>query len=156
MSAGTNLLVVPASQPDRQSRDRLEILTALIDAPSFDPLFRAEVIDIPPGHSVDRLECVVTDCERPRSGGSELCGEHLQQWAGDRARGVGKAAFLTAAMGLPRHVRIADMACRLCPDRPVVMDAQSALRAWYERFGFEVTGSEFLDDGIPHLPMRRR
>ena len=25
----------------------------------------------------------------------------------------------------------------------------------YERFGFEVCGAEFLEDGIPHLPMQR-
>ncbi|HEX5349073.1 MAG TPA: tyrosine-type recombinase/integrase [Pseudonocardiaceae bacterium] len=146
MSAGTNLLVVPASQPDRQSRDRLEILTALIDAPSFDPLFRAEVIDIPPGHSVYRWECVVTDCERPRSGGSDLCGEHLQQWAGERAREVGKAAFLTAATGLPRHVRVADMACRLCPDRSVAQSARMLCRAhdlkWF-RHQQLIVGADF-------------
>lgn len=34
-------------------------------------------------------------------------------------------------------------------------DAQSHLRAWYEARGFEVVGDEFLEDGIPHLPMRR-
>jgi len=48
-----------------------------------------------------------------------------------------------------------DTALTVCPDRPVVMNAQTPLRAWYERFGFEVDGPEFLDDGIPHLPMRR-
>jgi ElaA protein len=36
-----------------------------------------------------------------------------------------------------------------------VLDAQSPLAGWYESFGFSVTGPEFLDDGIPHLPMRR-
>lgn len=40
-------------------------------------------------------------------------------------------------------------------ERPVRLDAQSYLARWYERFGFEVTGPEFLDDGIPHLPMLR-
>jgi ElaA protein len=36
-----------------------------------------------------------------------------------------------------------------------VLDAQSYLVGWYERFGFAVTGPEFLEDGIPHTPMRR-
>ena len=49
-----------------------------------------------------------------------------------------------------------DTALQVCPDRPVLMDAQTPLRGWYESFGFEVTGEEFLDDGIPHLPMRLR
>lgn len=42
---------------------------------------------------------------------------------------------------------VGDGACRL--------DAQSYLAAWYRRFGFEACGEEFLEDGIPHVPMRR-
>lgn len=37
----------------------------------------------------------------------------------------------------------------------VVLDAQSHLVRWYERMGYEVTGEAFVDDGIPHVPMRR-
>ena len=37
---------------------------------------------------------------------------------------------------------------------PVVADSQSHLRGWYEALGFEVVGDEYLEDGIPHLPMR--
>ena len=37
---------------------------------------------------------------------------------------------------------------------PVVLDAQSYLVAWYEGLGFTVAGDEYLDDGIPHTPMR--
>ncbi len=36
----------------------------------------------------------------------------------------------------------------------LVLDAQSPLVAWYEALGFAVDGPEFLDDGIPHVPMR--
>jgi ElaA protein len=36
-----------------------------------------------------------------------------------------------------------------------VLDAQSHLRAFYEGLGYEVDGAEFVEDGIPHLPMRR-
>lgn len=38
---------------------------------------------------------------------------------------------------------------------PVVADVQSPLVDWYARFGFAVTGPEFVEDGIPHRPMRR-
>ena len=38
---------------------------------------------------------------------------------------------------------------------PFVLDAQSHLAPWYEQFGFVQTGHEFLEDGIPHIPMRR-
>ncbi len=40
-------------------------------------------------------------------------------------------------------------------DGPVVLDAQSHLRAFYEGLGLTVSGPEFMEDGIPHLPMRR-
>jgi ElaA protein len=42
------------------------------------------------------------------------------------------------------------------PARDVVLDAQSPLVGWYARFGFEPDGEEFLEDGIPHTPMRLR
>ena len=40
------------------------------------------------------------------------------------------------------------------PD-PVVADAQAHLAAWYEALGFVVTGPEYLEDDIAHVPMRR-
>ena len=66
----TALLPVPDA---RAGRDRLEVLTALISAPSFDPLFRAEIIKIPAGHPVYRWNCLVTGCERPTMGHGDLC-----------------------------------------------------------------------------------
>jgi len=59
------------------------------------------------------------------------------------ARGTGLAAELMTGV-LRRH-----------GGREVVLDAQSHLVGWYERFGFAVTGPEYLDDGIRHTPMRR-
>lgn len=35
----------------------------------------------------------------------------------------------------------------------IVLDAQAPLQAWYSSFGFTVTGEEFLEDDIPHVPM---
>jgi ElaA protein len=46
-------------------------------------------------------------------------------------------------------------ALELVGGRPSRLDAQSYLAEWYARFGYVVTGPEFLDDGIPHLPMHR-
>lgn len=37
----------------------------------------------------------------------------------------------------------------------LVLDAQAHLAGWYGRHGFTVEGPEFLEDGIPHVPMRR-
>ena len=39
-------------------------------------------------------------------------------------------------------------------ERPVVLDAQSHLVHVYARHGFEPDGDEFVEDGIPHTPMR--
>ncbi|GAA4684675.1 GNAT family N-acetyltransferase [Nocardioides nanhaiensis] len=39
--------------------------------------------------------------------------------------------------------------------RACVLDAQSPLAGFYAGFGFAVSGPEFVEDGIPHLPMRR-
>jgi ElaA protein len=36
-----------------------------------------------------------------------------------------------------------------------VLDAQTYAQALYARFGFVPEGDEFLDDGIPHITMRR-
>jgi ElaA protein len=69
---------------------------------------------------------------------------------------IGRVVLARDARGRGLADRLLEAALDACPDRPVVMDAQSPLRGWYERFGFEVDGPEFLDDGIPHLPMRLR
>jgi ElaA protein len=37
----------------------------------------------------------------------------------------------------------------------VVLDAQAHLADWYARFGFVVDGPRYVEDGIPHVPMRR-
>jgi len=42
----------------------------------------------------------------------------------------------------------------LDPSRDVVLSAQSPLAGWYATFGFEVDGEGYLEDGIPHTPMR--
>ena len=107
-----------ADRPDRTDMDRLEILTALIGGPSFDPVYRTDIIQIPRGHAIYRWECVVGGCERTRSGGSDLCSAYLDEWVAARERGIGKAAFVTAAHGLDRHVGVEEIACRICPERP--------------------------------------
>lgn len=37
---------------------------------------------------------------------------------------------------------------------PVALNAQARLSDWYEQFGFEIAGHAFMEDGIPHVPMR--
>ncbi len=76
----------------------------------------------------------------------------------DRTQRIGRVCVAAAHRGtglagrlLARAVELASAAA---PGAPVVLDAQSHLAPWYERRGFAVAGSEFVEDGIPHLPMR--
>jgi ElaA protein len=36
-----------------------------------------------------------------------------------------------------------------------VLDAQVYAKGFYARYGYEDDGEEYLEDGIPHIPMRR-
>ena len=69
---------------------------------------------------------------------------------------IGRVVLAEEARGRGLADPLMHTALQVCPGRDVVLDAQSPLARWYETLGFEVTGEEFLDDGIPHLPMRLR
>ncbi len=43
----------------------------------------------------------------------------------------------------------------LFPGESIKLGGQSYLRNFYESFGFVVSGEEYLEDDIPHLPMVR-
>jgi ElaA protein len=68
---------------------------------------------------------------------------------------IGRVVLDPSARGRGLADALMHAALQVCDGRDVVLDAQSPLAGWYESFGFSVTGPEFLDDGIPHLPMRR-
>ncbi|MFL6004102.1 MAG: GNAT family N-acetyltransferase [Nocardioides sp.] len=87
--------------------------------------------------------------------GDELMGYARVLDDGDVWR-IGRVVLARQARARGLADPLLETALQICPDRPVVMDAQTPLREWYERFGFEVSGEEFLDDGSPHLPMRLR
>ena len=136
-----------ADRPGQAGRDRLEILTTLIAGPSFDPVYRPDIITIPGGHPVYRWACVVADCERPRTGGSDLCSVHRGQWAGESARGIGMAAFVTAAHGLDERVGSREAICRICPGRPAAHSdlrlCQRHLSRWAFRRNEAGEGADF-------------
>ncbi len=68
---------------------------------------------------------------------------------------IGRVVLAPAARGRGLADRLMTAALEACPARPVVLDAQSPLVVWYAGLGFAVDGEEFLEDGIPHVPMRR-
>jgi len=67
---------------------------------------------------------------------------------------IGRVALHPTVRGQGWGDRLMEAALSVCPDRDVVLDGQGPLASWYATFGFEVTGPEYLDDGIPHTPMR--
>ncbi|MBD1552813.1 GNAT family N-acetyltransferase [Pseudomonas typographi] len=41
------------------------------------------------------------------------------------------------------------------PERPLYLAAQAHLQGYYGRYGFHPEGEPYLEDGIPHIDMRR-
>ncbi|GAA3891740.1 tyrosine-type recombinase/integrase [Streptomyces sedi] len=102
----------------RIGRDRLEILTALINAPSFDPLFRDDIIQIPQGHQTYRWFCRVGGCERA-TGLGDFCHSHREEWLTVAKQGVSRSAFLSTAEPLGQSTdHYGNMSCLICPERP--------------------------------------
>lgn len=67
---------------------------------------------------------------------------------------IGRVLLAREARGRGLADVIMRTALSVSAGRDVVLDAQSPLTGWYATFGFEVSGPEFLEDDIPHTPMR--
>ena len=74
----------------------------------------------------------------------------------DGVRRVGRVVAAPAARGQGFARLLMDDVLARHGEAPLVLDAQSPVAPWYAAFGFEPTGPEFLEDGIPHVPMRRQ
>lgn len=68
---------------------------------------------------------------------------------------IGRVCVVSPARGRGLAAGLMRAALDEVGAEPCVLDAQSQLVGFYESFGFKVTGPEFADDGILHLPMRR-
>lgn len=73
---------------------------------------------------------------------------------GDVAR-IGRVCVAAPNRGDGLAGRLMEAALAEIGPRESVLNAQVYLAGWYERFGYVASGPEFLDDGIPHVPMRR-
>ena len=109
-----------AGRPDRAGRDRLEILTALISGPSFDPLFRPDVIKIPrrpPGLPVGLRGRATASGPRSGGGGPVRRAPGAVARAPRARRGQGR---VPAARPRPwaGASGAEEQPCRICPDRP--------------------------------------
>lgn len=68
---------------------------------------------------------------------------------------IGRVATAAGHRGRGWAGRLLVAALEPAGDRDVVLDAQSHLVPWYAGHGFAVSGEDFVEDGIPHTPMRR-
>ena len=62
-----------------------------------------------------------------------------------RGRGVGHALLREGLAHCARR----------WPGRPITISAQAHLQRFYAQHGFQSVSDEYLDDGIPHVDMRR-
>jgi ElaA protein len=68
---------------------------------------------------------------------------------------IGRVATAPQARGRGLAADLMRLAIDRADGSLVRLDAQAHLEGWYARFGFAVDGPEFLEDGIPHVPMTR-
>ena len=146
-----------------------EDAASTVTSKSFDELSAREF------HDLVRLRTdvfvVEQECPYPELDGRDVDPGTEHHWITDTdGRAVCVARSLVDPDGLVRIGRVAtDPSARgrglaadlmrsilaRIGDGPVVIDAQSHLHDWYVQFGFERCGDEFVEDGIPHIPMRR-
>jgi ElaA protein len=67
---------------------------------------------------------------------------------------IGRVLVAASHRGQGLAERLMNAAVGVVDGRPCRLDAQSYLVEWYRGLGFEPCGEEFLEDGIPHVPMR--
>lgn len=112
---------------------------------------------------------VEQECAYPELDGRDVEPTAIQFWATDGTevaatlrlltdgpdRRIGRVATAVSARGKGVAAELMRRALDLCEGQTVRLDAQAHLAGWYARFGFATDGPEFLEDGIPHVPMIR-
>ena len=68
---------------------------------------------------------------------------------------IGRVATAKSARGAGLAGRLLAEALEIIGNRDSVLDAQAHLTGFYARFGYQPSGPEYLEDGIPHRPMFR-
>ena len=61
---------------------------------------------------------------------------------------IGRVAVTPAARGRGLRASLMDAALAEIGDREIRLDAQTGLTDWYAGYGFEVSGPEFVEDGV--------
>jgi ElaA protein len=74
---------------------------------------------------------------------------------GQKAFRIGRLCTRRGARGHGHTTRLLQAALADVGDYPCRIDAQTYLEEMYARHGFVRAGDEFVEDGIPHVPMLR-
>lgn len=96
------------------------------------------------GWENDQLMAYLRLLDPESQGGDVVIGRVITAPAG-RGKGLGHAMMEQALKQAGKH----------WPQVPIYLSAQAHLQGYYGRYGFEVAGEEYLEDGIPHIGMRR-
>jgi len=123
-----------------------------------------------------RVEVFVVEqaCPYPELDGRDLLAETRHFWLDDanaevistlrlmeehaggaKAFRLGRVCTRRNARGLGHATRLMRAALAEVGDYPCRIDAQTYLEHMYAKHGFARAGDEFLDDGVPHVPMLR-
>jgi ElaA protein len=124
-----------------------------------------------------RVEVFVVEqaCPYPELDGRDLLAETRHFWleqpdgmviatlrlmeehaGGEKTFRIGRVCTKRAARGQGHTTRLLQAAIAEVGDYLCRIDAQTYLADMYARHGFVADGAEFVEDGIPHVPMVRR
>ncbi len=115
--------------------------------------------------------CPYQDCD-----GKDLKAIHLSAWQGEKvvaytrllpigvsypdAASIGRVvtspAFRKQSLGKILMKKSIENACLFYGSVPITIGAQLYLKAFYESFGFVQAGEPYLEDGIPHITMKKK
>ncbi|QUQ71566.1 GNAT family N-acetyltransferase [Kutzneria sp. CA-103260] len=68
---------------------------------------------------------------------------------------IGRVCTAANARGNGLSGRLMEAVVAEVGSAPSVLDAQVEVKAFYARYGYVEQGEEFVEDGIPHITMRR-
>jgi ElaA protein len=88
------------------------------------------------------------------AGGVPVATIRVLDESGD-GRAIGRVATAASHRGRGLAGSLLTAGIELCGDAPIHLGAQAHLEGWYEGFGFRRSGTPYMEDGIPHVPMRR-
>jgi ElaA protein len=88
--------------------------------------------------------------------GGELVGYLRVLSESDGTRRIGRVCSALSARGSGMGGLLMTDAVSAIGDTESVLDAQTYASGFYAKFGYVADGPEFIEDGIPHIPMRRK